>query len=69
MTERQAYKLARRHPNATRAGWLLACVAPTNRSKGQQLLDGMSLKNSEIAIQYRDYCLKLYAQSEEQTHA
>lgn len=30
MTEKEARKMARRYPVETRAGWLLACDAPTN---------------------------------------
>lgn len=61
MTEKQARRQVLRWPEATRAGWLLACCAPDNISKGQELLDGMSYEESMIAICYRDHCLEVYA--------
>lgn len=60
MTEQEARRMALKHHDATHVGWLLACVAPTNNTKGERLLAKLNASDQSIAEQYRDYCLELY---------
>ncbi len=64
MTEKQARAMARRHFQATRAGWLMACAARTNKSKGEAMLATLGQADRDRAAAYRDYCVKLYAKHE-----
>lgn len=46
---------------AEHAGWLLACDAPANLQKGRKLFGELDEAGREIALEYRDKCLKLYS--------
>ena len=61
VNERQARALARRHPDATRAGWLLACDAPDNIAKGKRLFTRLNALGQTIARNYETYCRGVYA--------
>ncbi len=67
MTEKQARSMARRHTQAARAGWLMACVARTNKSKGEAMLATLGQEDRDRAAAYRDYCIELYAKHERVT--
>ncbi len=64
MTEKQARSMARRHTQAARAGWLMACAARSNKAKGECLLATLGQKDRDRATAYRDYCVELYAKHE-----
>ena len=59
-TETEARAIARRYPIEARAGWLLACDAPANISKGQRLFDQMAPQDQTRATTYRDWCRRCY---------
>ena len=61
INEYEATKMAVHHYNATHAGWLLACDAPSNHAKGVKMYNALSNADKQRASQYRDYCLALYA--------
>ena len=46
---------------AQHAGWLLACDAPKNIAKGENLYASLDDRGRRIADEYRDKCLKIYA--------
>ena len=59
-TETEARAIARRYPIEARAGWLLACDAPANISKGQRMFNRMDTQDQARATTYRDWCRKCY---------
>jgi len=51
--------------NIKRAGWLLACDAPSNRTRGNEVMTSLSVSEQRKARAHRDYLTKLYAKNKE----
>ncbi len=50
------------------AGWLMACVAPSNIYKGKKMMEAFDDASKARAIAYRNQCLKAYYGASEEDH-